>query len=253
MKSYRLKMRKIAFGHGYRFRKLLRGLLCVSLCVCTGSFLTSCGPVPTVPRETYVKNSSLSGISKVAVVASVSAPEVSYSAARNNVSENLLFFTGPAAFLVVLGTEKAIRSGVDHGHAGDVKKHVDLSYFEEKIAQSFMQTLMKSNCFRSTEYLTDKNEDARRLSSKGYDAIIRLFVREISLKRIEGDSVRLNVYVRGSMEYLSSGKVVWDREEHVLSPERHSLDYYKENGLKELDAMLEKAGRNLAYDFVYLN
>jgi hypothetical protein len=54
------------------------------------------------------------------------------------------------------------------------------------------------------------------------------------------------------MEHLSSGKVVWDRYEHVKSPEFHSLNYYKENGLKELDAMLERAARNLAYDFVYL-
>jgi hypothetical protein len=54
------------------------------------------------------------------------------------------------------------------------------------------------------------------------------------------------------MEHLFSGKVVWDREERILSSEFHSLDYYKENGLKELDAMLEKGGRNLAYDFVYL-
>jgi len=79
-----------------------------------------------------------------------------------------------------------------------------------------------------------------------------LFVREISLKRVGGDNAGLNAYVRGQMEYLSSGKIVWDREEYVMSPELHSLDYYKENGLKELDVMLEKAGRNLAYDFVYL-
>jgi hypothetical protein len=37
-----------------------------------------------------------------------------------------------------------------------------------------------------------------------------------------------------------------------MSPELQPLDYYKKNGLIELDAMLKKAGRNLAYDFVYL-
>jgi hypothetical protein len=208
-----------------------------------------------VPRETYLKNSTVSGISKVAVVASVSAPEVSYSSEREPASLALLLLfpiIGLGVTAIAAGTEVAIRSGVDRGHTGKVGEHLDLSYFEEKIAQSFMQTLMKSDFFKITEYLTDKNQDAQRLSSKGYDAIIRLFVREISLKRIQGDYVRLDVYVRGQMEYVPSGKVVWDREEHVLSPELHSLGYYKENGLKELDAMLEKAGRNFAYDFVYL-
>jgi hypothetical protein len=54
------------------------------------------------------------------------------------------------------------------------------------------------------------------------------------------------------MKYISSGKVVWDREEHISPSELRPLDYYKENVVKELDAMLERAGRNLAYDFVYL-
>lgn len=115
-----------------------------------------------------------------------------------------------------------------------------------------MQPLKKAGCFQIAEYVTDKNQDGQLFSAKGYHAVIRLSVREISLNRIEGDNARLEVYVRGQMEYLASGKILWDREEYVSSPELHSLDYYKENGLKELDAMLERAGQNLAYDFVYL-
>jgi hypothetical protein len=254
MKDYLFRTHKIAFTHGYNFRKLLRGLQYGFLCVCTGLFMTSCAPKG--PPGTYLKNTSLSHISKVAIVASVSAPKVSYSTAKGNDSENLVFLAGfPPALLVVLaavGTEAAIRSGVDYRHAGEVKEHVDFGHFEEKMAQSFMQPLQKRGCFQTTEYLTDKNQDAQRLSAKGYDAVIRLFVRKISLKRVAGDNVGLDAYVRGQMEYFSSGKVVWDREEHLFSPETHSLDYYKENGLKELDGMLEKAGRVLAYDFVYL-
>jgi len=247
-------MKKIDFVHGYRFRKSLRALLCVFLCVCTGSFLTSCA---TVPKGTYLKSRSLSDISKVAIVASVSDPKVSYSTAKGYVSENLapLAATGVAGlflFLIAVSTEAGIRSGVDHGRAGEVKEHMDLSHLEEKVGQSFIQPLKKGGCFQVAEYLADKNQDVQQLSAKGYNAVVRLFVREISLKKIAGDNVRLDAYVRGQMEVFSTGKIVWDREEYVSSPEIHPLGYYQENGLKELDAMLEKAGRNLAYDFVYL-
>ena len=244
MKSCGFKTKKVDFVDGYRFLKSLRTLLCVSLCVCTGLFQISCA---ADPGQTYLTNKSLSGVSKVAIVASVSAPKV-YYATTDSASEKFFPFVG--LFPVV--AEAAIRSGVDRGHAGKVRDNMDFSHFEEKVAQSFIQMLRKSDCFQATEYLTDKNQDVRQLSAKGYDAIIRLFVREISLKRMGGDQVRLDVYVRGKMEYLSSVKVVWDREEHIFSAELHPLNYYKENGLEELDAMLEKAGRNLAYDFVYL-
>jgi hypothetical protein len=261
MENYRFRINKTANVHGYRFCKLLRGLLYGFFYVCMGLFLTFCATKG--PQGTYLKNTSLSRISKVAIVASVSAPKVSYSRAKGDVSSSLaplepltpLVAFSPAGLLVILlsaGTEATIRSGVDRGHAGEVKEHMDLSHFEKTVAQSFMQPLTKGNCFKTIEYLTDKNQDARRLASKGYDAIIRLSVREVSLKRLASDNVSLNAYVRGEMEDLSSGKVVWDREEYVMSPEVHSLDYYKENGLKELDTILEKAGRNLAYDFVFL-
>jgi hypothetical protein len=208
-------------------------------------------------QPTYLKNTTLPRISKVAIVASVSDPKVSYSGTKN-VSGDLGPFMVAIAplslfvFLAAMGTESAIRSGVDREHAGKVKEHVDLSHFEEKVAQSFMQIVKKGDSFQTAEYLTDKNPNVQQLSIRGYDAIIRLSVDNISLTRDTGEYVGLYTLVRGQMEHLSSGKVVWDRYEHVKSPEFHSLNYYKENGLKELDAMLERAARNLAYDFVYL-
>jgi hypothetical protein len=90
------------------------------------------------------------------------------------------------------------------------------------------------------------------LVTSGYDAIIRLTVREISLIGMAGGYVHLYIHVQGHLKNLRSGQIIWDREETVKSPESHQLDYYKENGLKELNALLEKAGKKLAYDFVYL-
>jgi len=247
MKTCAFKKKKIGFARAYRFGKFLRRLLCIFLCTCAGSYLTSCATKG--PEGTYLKSTSLSRISKVAIVASVSDPKVNY--ARTELSSEMLILFGPLGLIPVIA-EAAIRTGADRGHTGKVRERIDLSHLEEKVAQSFMQQLQKGGSFQTIEYLTDKNQDVRQLSVKGYDAAIRLLVREISLNRMGGDQVRIDVYVRGEMEFFSSGKVVWDREEHVLSPERRPLNYYKENGLKELDAMLEKAGRNLAYDFVYL-
>jgi len=72
------------------------------------------------------------------------------------------------------------------------------------------------------------------------------------LERIQGDNVRLYVHLRGQMELLVSGQTVWDREEIASSSEPRLLDYYKESGMKDLDPLLEKTGKNLAYDFIYL-
>ena len=211
--------------------------------------LISCGP--TIPQQTYLNSQSLSRINKVAVVVSVSAPEVSYS---RDAAE---WFTTDASTPGLINMlprliELIIRRGSDREDASKINEHVDISHFEDKIAQLFMQPLKKGNLFKSVDQTPNKNQDSRQFRTIGYDAVIRLTVREISINRVAGDYVKLTAYVHGQMECLSSGNIVWDREEVVINPEPHTLDYYKENGLKELDTMLEKAAKNLAYDFIYL-
>lgn len=243
MKSYTFKIKKITYVYEYGFYASLPALLRGCLCVCMVAFLISCA---TMPQQTYLTNTSLAGLSKVAVVVSVSTPEVSYS------SESSSPLTMPLFGLIGLAMEAGIRSGIDNEHAAKIKEHVDLSYIEDKMAQSFIQPLKKGNCFQTIEYVRDKKQDDHQLSVAGYDTVIKLSVREILLNRVSGDTVRLRAHVSGQMASLKSKIIVWDREEAVLSSELHSLAYYKENGLKELDAMLEKAGKNLAYDFIYL-
>lgn len=158
----------------------------------------------------------------------------------------------PLFVLPAVALETAVMSGIDKEHAAKISEQRDFSSIEDKIAQSFMEPITKGACFKATEYVKDKTQDARLLSAAGYDAVIRMDVREISVQRAIGDYVSLSAHVHGQMVLLTSGKIVWDREEFVSSPELHSFDYYKENGLKELEAMLEKAGKILAYDFIYL-
>jgi hypothetical protein len=243
MKSYRCKIKKNTYILGYEFHRSLPTLLRGCLCICISAFLVSCA---TVPQQAYLTNASLSNMKKVAIVCSVSAPEVSYSINSQGSGVGVWFgFLG-------MEVERAIRSDIDKEHAKEIGNHLDLSRIENKIAKSFIQQLNKSDCFQTVEYVGDKNQDVRLSSLAGYDALIRLNVREISISRDAGDYVKLYVYMHGQLEHLTSGKIVWDREEVVSSPERHTLDYYKENGLKELDAILEKAGKNLSYDFIYL-
>lgn len=206
-----------------------------------GSFLISCAA--TLPQQTYLNNTTLSGIKKVAIVVSVSAPEVSYR------DSGYAWFPWKSPAWEI---ETIIRYGLDSQHTSKINEHVDISQIENKTAQSFIQQLKKGAFFQRVEYMPNKNQDSSQLTSIGYDAVIRLTVREITIQRAPGDYVRLAARVHGEMERLNSGNIVWDREELVTNPEPHSLGYYEENGLRELDAMLEKAGRNLAYDFLYL-
>jgi hypothetical protein len=253
MEHNRRKMTMMPLIHKYRFHPLVLVMLRSCLCVCIASLLVSCGD--TVPKQSYLASTSLSGISRVALVVSATPPKVSYSLNSQNAYVScllLLSITAVVPAMLEAVVENAVRSGEDRGHAEKMGKHVNLTYLEDKLAQSFIQPLRGSPCFQTIDYVTDKKQDDRQLSAAGYNAVIRLSVRELSLDRIGGDNVTLHIFVHGEMKYLSSDKIVWNREEYIESSESHSLAYYRENGLKELDVMIEKAGRKFAYEFIYL-
>ncbi len=252
MKSYRARLRRLLLSMNMDFMRRFPALLRGCLCLCIASCQISCA---TLPQQTYLTSASLSGISKVAIVVSVNAPEVLYAKDTTSGYTGVGLLFGPLGILIEIGavaTVAAVKSGIDQGHAAEVKEHMNISHFEDKTAQSFMQPLKKGYLFQSVEQMPSMNQDSGQLHTIGYDAVIRLNVREISIQRAPGDYVKLIAYVHGEMERLATGSIVWDREEVVTNPEPHTLDYYKENGLKELDTMLEKAAKNLAYDFIYL-
>lgn len=223
-------------------------------CVGLALLMSSC--TTTLPKETYLTSASLSGISRVAIVASANPPDVTYSSGTMSSSVMLapvmaIPFIGLIGFLPSM-VEDAAKSGIDTEHARQIGKRVDLTSIEDKITDVFSGSIVPAGCFKTVEQIKNKNQDEPLLSASGYDAIIRLTVREVSLNRKAGDYVGLHIHVQGQLKDLKSGQVLWDREETATSPESHQLDYYKENGLKEFNALLEKAGKKLAYDFVYL-
>jgi hypothetical protein len=216
-----------------RIIRIVSLILRFFLCICTSLQLISCG---TVPKQIYLTNTSLSSISKVAIISSANSPEVSYS--------NFDAFLPPS--LIIL-----INKAVDQGIAAGISEHTDLSYLEEKLVQSFMEPIKKSARFQTTKYLTVKNQDKSQLLAADYDAIIRLSLHKISVEKNVGDYIRLYVFVHGQLESLRSRSILWDREEVIKSQLPRSIDYYKQNGLKEIDAIIERAGQLMAYDFVY--
>jgi hypothetical protein len=228
----------------HRINALMKMRLRRCLCICIALLLVSCASAP--PQETYLTSSSLSSIKKVAILASANAPDVNYAS------------TGQPLLPIHLGSillqaiDAAARSGMDTEHAQQIGKRVDLTNIEDRIVEVFTKSISATRCFQTVDHIKSKKQDEQLLSNSGYDAIIRLTVKEISLGRIAGDYVGLHIHVQGQLKCLKSEKILWDREEMIKSPEFHSLDYYKENGLRELDAILEKAGQKLAYDFIYL-
>ena len=236
------------FVHGstHKLRLLPKARWDRLFCIVLALLMLSCAT--TIPKETYLTSANLSGISRVAIIASANAPDVTYSS--SNMPTSFMLF--PLIGILPAMIEGAARSGMDAEHGQQIGKRVDLTGIEYKITEVFAGSIVPAGHFKAVERIKNKNQDEQLLSTSGYDAIIRLTVSEISLDRMAGDYVGLHIHVQGQLKNLRSGQIIWDREEIVTSPESHQLDYYKENGLKELNALLEKAGKKLAYDFVYL-
>jgi hypothetical protein len=200
-------------------------------------FLISC---LNLPKETYLSNSSLNGINKLAIVfSSISVPKVIY-VQKGNWSGTIV--------------EASMRYWVDNNLALEINDQLDAERIRSKMVKSFIQMLEKMDRFQAINYIEGYNYDLSNLKNMGYDAVIRLSVNEILLREKDkgSDYLILSAQVRAQLENLRSTDIVWDRVENVTNTESHRFEYYKENRLKEIDTMLEKAGIKLAYDIIYL-
>jgi hypothetical protein len=244
MKSGWLKIKKLPIFHRYDFYALHLSLLRGCLCVCITLLLFSCASVPK--NKTYLNTTSLSGISKVKVLVSVNTPEVKHA-----INSSTFISRYPFELLLYPSRHSLIALAKDHEAGSGIREQVNVSRLEESMAQSFVQPLIKASCFETVDYVMDKDQNNRKLSTAKYDAVVRLSVREISIRTFAGDNVKIHALVHGQMENLHSGDILWDREEYVSSSDPQPISFYKEHGLKELDDMLEKAAKRLANDFIY--
>jgi hypothetical protein len=231
------------------FPKVMQGSLSIGL----GLILASCGTVPY--QQTYLTSSALSGISKISVAASANELEVKYTISTGmGTAPVMIMLLSPLLVFPAAGIEASAKAGKDRGIAREIGNQIDLHEIEEEMAQVFITALSKDDSLGRPRYIHDKGHDERKLIDDGYDAVIKLAASNIALERVFGDSVDLHIRVSGSLKSLKSGKIIWDREEDVLSPVAYSLDYYKDkdNFMKELKRLLHKAVQNLSYDFKYL-
>ena len=206
----------------------------------------SCGG-PSLRNEIGLNITSLKGISKVAILASSNPPEVSYAKVASPGWLPLLFIFSPIG---VLAIQAMTEWTMDKDDSKQIGSRTDPIVINDIIVNAFLASLGKDGKLRNVEYVKEQKE--HKLLDAGYDTLIQLTVSKISFNREMTDRVRLYVNVKGTMKALVSKNVIWDRDEIVASRDTYSLEYYKENAMKELRLALEKAGRNLAYDFVYL-
>ncbi len=238
------KLKPVVFPRHYKYvaKIIFRWVISVNMLLMQSSCASS------LPKEIYLTKTDITSISKVAVIASSNIPEVFYTDTTSPGAQIFSFILfGP---LVALGIHEATMASKDNEHSQEVGKRVDVGIIEDKIAKAFITSLGKNSCLKNADYV--KEQDERRMSVADYDAVLSLTVSKITLYRVYTDNVKLQVHVKGLLKSLRSGNILWDREEIATSRNSNTLEYYKENSMKELDAVLEKAGRNLAYDFIYL-
>jgi len=201
--------------------------------------LASCA---TVPKQTYIDKKSLPSRLKAAVIVSVTSPDVThYSNDRLPLYYKLFY-----GYKFTFGVLEDITS------SDKIKEHVNVNSIEENIANTFIRPLRKGKYFQTIEYVSDMNQDNLKLSSAGFNMVIRLSVREMSIRSVTADHVKLYISMHGQMEDIASKKIVWDREEQVSSSEMELLENMEEKGPKNLNATIEKAVKYLANDFIYL-
>lgn len=208
--------------------------------------LVSC---TTVPKQTYINRTNLPATSKAAVIISVASPEVTHS--LNNPLLNSPLFSWLAGYgFWNTGLLGALSDDVESSKK--IEEHIDIKSIEESIANAFIQPLREMKCFQTIEYVSDKNQDNLKLLSAGYNMVIRLSLREMSIRSVTADHVKIQITMHGQMQDIASNKIVWDREEKVSSSEMELLENMKEKGPKNLNSTLEKAVKYLANDFIYL-
>jgi hypothetical protein len=196
------------------------------------------------PKQTLLKQmNNLDGFSKVAVSSTSNMLDLNYSMQ----STQLLI---PSFFWGLALQEYYVRKIIDYQNSYVVKENIKVNQIEILVCDTFIELIRNSKIFSVINQI-DKTNNRDSISSN-YDAIIELSVKTISIEKTLGENVKLQVTVAGKAQDLKSKNVFWKRDETIKSKEVKPIDYEKQNALPDLEPMLIKAARNLAYDFIYL-
>jgi hypothetical protein len=189
-------------------------------------------------------------LNNIAVMVSSNDPIVRYTRDSGvHIGEIIAIIFIPATLLI----DPVVRTIADQKTDARFKQHIDIAQITFVLADSFIATLTQAKVFDAIDNIPQRDESSlNRISIANYDAVVKLFIREVSLRRAFGKKVNMYADVRAEMTDLNSARVVWRRQEQLVGETPRLLDYYIENSVAELNAMLKKIGIRLANDFVYL-
>jgi len=127
---------------------------------------------------------------------------------------------------------------------------------KDVLGSCFVDKVKQSNLFQKIEYFHDLPHDfSEKTIGEGYDAIIRIYLKDVSLIRVAGEKLELFIDARATMTSLVSEETVWSRQETQMTNERFSLEFLESHGdevRKIFYQMIENLGERLANEFLYV-
>lgn len=182
----------------------------------------------------------------------VSSAELSirYSAETQSVEWAFATLFSPLAGLLMYALEPAADKTLDEKRAQDFESI--MNPYEKILGKYFVEEMEKADVFKIRQL--DK-KTTPELKQDGYDACIELNIEELSLRKEPySDKCRVHILVNGKMIDLREERLLWEKNENVLSEEEYTIDEYKENlGMlgQIIDRMLRKIAGRLACDIAY--
>lgn len=217
--------------------------LLVLLAVSASTLLFSCG---TVPQQTYLEKGKMSKFNAVAVSISSADLDVRY------LKEKALWTPGLLGWI-----EYCVRSSMDQTHAKDIKNATGEFYIGKLFGGYFLEDLRGANQFKIIDCIDNLDiSNYKNLRYKGYNAVIELNIKKLSLTPGIGDKI-LKVYVEvcSKMVDLEKEDVIWNRQLAMVSDEQYTIDEYKAEDIQIfknlVDKMLKKAAYKLTNDIIY--
>lgn len=238
----RLKYFRFFIGIGKKVQ--IKTIFLPALLVASAStLLFSCG---TVPQQTYLEKWEMSKFNAVAVSVSSADLDVRY------LKEKALWTPGLLGWI-----EYGVRSSMDQTHAKDIKNATGEFYIGKLFGDYFLEDLRRSNQFKIIVCIDNLDiSNYKNLRQKGYNAVIELNIKKLSLTPGIGDKL-LKVYVEvcSKMVDLEKEDVIWNRRLAMVSDEQYTIDEYKAEEIQIfknlIDKMLKKAAYKLTNDIIY--
>lgn len=213
------------------------------------SFLITC--CASIPKQKYLQKTSLENISSIYVIVTTSDLEVKY-AREASTTESQFVLSLIFKPIIALPIEWAIRSAEDSNVSQALQDTSQSSRISNRLGYLFTSMLKEKQIFQKIDFkCVSKGENP--IITNIYDAIVKIEIEEISLRRRYGDRLILFIQVTAQMKSINNAEILWDRNEIIESTESYQLEYFKQNGIPMLDKYLYKLAKRLSNEIIYAN